>query len=344
MNPKSESTTAARDAGRRKQTDASPQVKPIGVPAHSGACASAPGRIELPRHVDLESGFQHIARHCLRQVQCHGDGVVRSTDPECVHLMRVGLRRLRSALRLFSPWIALPGDLRDGLDWLGDALGVARDAEVLAHGTLPALAATARADRSWDLLQQAAADNARARRCIAATTVASAGYAGLIDSLAAWMQTAPWRSSLDEAALRALREPLAEHAGRMLARLHRKLLAAGRHLPKASPEKRHRARIAAKRLRYAAEFFEALYPPTAMQRYIRRLTSLQDALGLLNDAAVAEALLRRTAKAHHADASLAGTARLARAALRSGARQNKRALRRHWTRFRRTELPSVRSE
>ncbi len=335
MNPQSESK-----AGRRKQPAALQRASPsTGLPG-SGTPFVAPGAVELPRDVDLEVGFQLIARHCLRQIQCHGLGVVRSTDPESVHLMRVGLRRLRSALRLFSPWIALPRYLRDGLDWLGGALGAARDAEVLASGTLPSLTATVPADRSWELLQQAVADAARERRCVAATAVGSTRYAELIDGIAAWVQTTPWRSSLDEAVSRALREPLGQHAGRMLARLHRKLLAAGRHLPKAPPERRHRARIAAKRLRYAAEFFESLYPPEFMQPYIRRLSSLQDALGRLNDAVVAEGLLARAAKTRHADARLVGAARRAKTMLRGGARRNRHDLRRRWARFRRTRLPS----
>lgn len=52
----------------------------------------------------------------------------------------VGVRRLRSALRLFSPWMKLNGDLKQDLRWLGELLGATRDAEVLATMTLPRLA------------------------------------------------------------------------------------------------------------------------------------------------------------------------------------------------------------
>jgi triphosphatase len=47
-----------------------------------------------------------------------------------------------------------------------------------------------------------------------------------------------------------------------------------------------------KRLRYAAEFFAPLFPGKQASRFIRRLAVLQERLGLFNDTAVAEALLR----------------------------------------------------
>ena len=53
---------------------------------------------------------------------------------------------------------------------------------------------------------------------------------------------------------------------------------------------RHRVRIAAKKARYAAEFFHDLLPGKAAKRYIRALSALQDKLGLLNDLAVAGTL------------------------------------------------------
>jgi CHAD domain-containing protein len=56
-------------------------------------------------------------------------------------------------------------------------------------------------------------------------------------------------------------------------------------------------RIDAKKLRYAAEFLAALYPPKRVRRYVDALEELQDILGALNDAAVAERLLQEAAAA-----------------------------------------------
>jgi CHAD domain-containing protein len=62
-------------------------------------------------------------------------------------------------------------------------------------------------------------------------------------------------------------------------------------LPWADVETLHRLRIAAKRLRYALEFFgETLGPDSA--RLLERVVALQDHLGCLHDADVAAKLAR----------------------------------------------------
>jgi CHAD domain-containing protein len=50
-------------------------------------------------------------------------------------------------------------------------------------------------------------------------------------------------------------------------------------------------RLEAKRLRYAAELFAPLWGGKAARRFLKRLSALQEALGTVNDAAVARGLL-----------------------------------------------------
>ena len=63
---------------------------------------------------------------------------------------------------------------------------------------------------------------------------------------------------------------------------------------------RHRVRIAAKKARYAAEFFRDLLPKKEVKRYIKCLSSVQDRLGHLNDLAVASRLLPELENHGHA--------------------------------------------
>lgn len=58
------------------------------------------------------------------------------------------------------------------------------------------------------------------------------------------------------------------------------------------PEERHTTRITAK-IRYAAEFFTSLYPPTKSRSFVSNLSQLQDHLGILNDIATNEKLLQK---------------------------------------------------
>jgi CHAD domain-containing protein len=87
-------------------------------------------------------------------------------------------------------------------------------------------------------------------------------------------------------------QQLKPHAGR--ATSHGQVLHAGP--PDAAAL--HAARISAKKLRYCAEFFGALYKPKQVRRFTRALAALQDSLGAVNDAAVARSLLGQLAAAY----------------------------------------------
>src|SRR5206468_7382282 len=76
-------------------------------------------------------------------------------------------------------------------------------------------------------------------------------------------------------------------AAALLARRHRKLEQSASALDSGSPEERHAVRIAAKRLRYIAEFFAPLFPRKRAKAYLKALTAVQDVLGRLNDVATA---------------------------------------------------------
>ena len=64
-------------------------------------------------------------------------------------------------------------------------------------------------------------------------------------------------------------------------------LTSGVNLAHAAPEARHAARLAAKKLRYATDFFAPLFARPRTRAYRRALTALQEELGAWNDAAVA---------------------------------------------------------
>ncbi len=65
----------------------------------------------------------------------------------------------------------------------------------------------------------------------------------------------------------------------------------GKRLQYLDADGRHRLRIAAKKLRYAAEFFAALFPKRRERPYVQSLAAMQQVLGDLNDAATLLRLL-----------------------------------------------------
>ncbi len=85
--------------------------------------------------------------------------------------------------------------------------------------------------------------------------------------------------------------PLADFAAPLLDKRWRKLRRGGEDIAAHSFEALHELRLEAKRLRYAAELFAPLWGGKAARRFLKRLSALQEALGTVNDAAVARGLL-----------------------------------------------------
>ncbi|MET1076406.1 MAG: CHAD domain-containing protein [Pseudomonas sp.] len=240
----------------------------------------------------VEQAFRAVISNCLAQVQANEPGVAKSRAPDSLHQMRVGLRRLRSALRLFERAIPCPASLQTQLEELTAQLGVARDWDVLLGSTLP-WASTRRDDpRDLTALRHALAEQATQAHQAASRAVTSPAYSELLLAFGAWLEERPWRDAPDGDP-RRLDKALDSFADKRLKQAHGRLLRRARGLKQAEPQRLHRLRIAAKRLRYACEFFQSLYPKRRLCNYVEALSGLQDELGKLNDAHVAEALLDR---------------------------------------------------
>lgn len=292
--------------------------------------------LALSRRDTLERAFQRMVGNCLAQVHGNERGVVAGDDAGSVHQMRVGLRRLRSAADLVAPVIALPSELETEIRWIAGELGQARDWHVLASTTLPEVAGAAPEDASVAALGRACEDTARANRGRAAAAVDSVRYARLMMALSGWVERRGWREDMDPAARQALDMPIVKFANRTLRERRRKLLKRGRRMSRLDAHQRHRARIAAKKLRYATEFFACLYPEKAVRRFASALGKLQDDLGWRNDVAVADGLLKTLAQERPEAGAGAG---FARGYLASRVRADDEALRRMWKRFKRQPLP-----
>jgi len=104
----------------------------------------------------------------------------------------------------------------------------------------------------------------------------------------AWTTRRHWREQPVSAEASQLFRPVTELACRLLARRHKKVVKRARVFADLPATERHELRKDVKKLRYACEFFRALYPKKALGAYTKRLGALQDALGYLNDVAVAE--------------------------------------------------------
>jgi inorganic triphosphatase YgiF len=269
-------------------------------------------------------GFAAIIRACLGQIEGNASGVMGREDPEWLHQMRIGVRRLRACLALAARSMAPARiePLRVEMRWLAQALGAARDYDVFTLETLPAFAAAVSRGSSGGALKPALRELAtvasvrrKDARSTAMAAVASPRFLRMVLAAAA-LAASPMTGSPHPLQLATRAK---EVAGPLLKRRHRALLALGANLAHAAPETRHAARLAAKKLRYATEFFASLFGKKKTRAYRRALTALQEELGAWNDAAMAARLAGELAGAASPAAAAFGGWAAAQGVARSAA-------------------------
>ena len=299
--------------------------------------------MSLSPEILVAQAGRSIFESCFNQIHGNETGVTHGHAMESVHQMRVGLRRLRSAIGLFGKTAFFPEPLIEELRWITSELGGSRDWEILAFETLAIVAAACPSveNSAVDIgaLQKAAIAMAADHRQRASAAVESERYARMALALGGWQHCDKWFSSVSATETEEgqdLDSPLKEWVNPRLTALFLKLAKRATRLSEATSEQRHRARIAAKKLRYATEFFRTLYPKRETSEFISKLKELQDALGWLNDAAVADAHLNALADR---TPELAASAQFVRGWLAGRADNAIHVLAKAWKRFRSASLP-----
>lgn len=244
--------------------------------------------------------LQTVARGCLAQIHANEEGFLDGRDPEFLHQLRVGFRRLRVALAMpeDTEWRAALEPLREEMRWLFSVLGPVRNWDVFLAEMLPPLMHHLGTDSGLVALRSRCLRLRRRNFALARQAVGSPRYCALLLSLGMLLY------GRTPAELSGTAAPAFGRA--VIARRDRTLRKRGEALASATPEERHRARIAAKKLRYCAEFFAALYPQKKVRRYVDALADLQDALGLINDAAVGAAIVTELGSGGRVDPRVIG--------------------------------------
>ncbi|MEJ7764963.1 MAG: CYTH and CHAD domain-containing protein [Acidimicrobiales bacterium] len=225
-----------------------------------------------------------------RRLVAHDPGVRVGGDDEDVHQARVATRRLRSDLATFGPlldrgWVA---DVRGELGWLAGELGAARDADVLLERLQRQAALLAKADAvAATALLRVLEDERRSAAARAANALVNPRYVALLDQLVAASRMPPLKGPAEEKAADIVRG-LVGKAWRHLAKA---VDQAGDDPP---AELLHEVRKKAKRCRYACEAAAGVCGKDAKQ-LAAAVAGIQEVLGELQDAAVAELWLRSRA-------------------------------------------------
>jgi len=213
------------------------------------------------------------------------------TDPEGVHQARVASRRMRSDLKTFEPLLdsAWSTGLAAELGWLIDELGAVRDADILGVKLRDVIARHPEfnLDAARRVLLQLQLQRRRDRRRLL-RHLGSKRAVVLYDHLVAASAEPATVSRAD----RRAGDVMPKLVRKRWKRLDRAIGRLGRH---PTPAELHTVRILAKRVRYATE---AVAPAAGKQarKFAKDAARIQDALGELNDAAVAGAWLTAIAE------------------------------------------------
>lgn len=231
--------------------------------------------ISLAPRLSAASAFEAVTRICLQQADINERLIDVEGPVEAVHQYRVAYRRLRSLFSLYAKVArrdSQAATIKAGLREVTVAFGSARDLDVfrMAHPELTPADA-----RRLELARATAYETGLA-------FLASPGWAQTRAGLDAWLADGRVRRVL----------PTVTWSGRARAaqamdRRRARILRSGVDLAALNPHDRHQVRIEAKKVRYGAQFFGAMWP--AKKDEVKAMESLlgqlQDELGSLNDAA-----------------------------------------------------------
>ncbi|MBQ1543131.1 inorganic triphosphatase [Caulobacter sp. CCUG 60055] len=263
--------------------------------------APAPAPV-LTEAMSAGAAFQAVGRAGLAALAANAESLRVRPGPEGVHQARVAARRLRSALSLFRPVAGDAGRaaVADELKWLARELDAARNLDVFIGEVWAPQArrgVAAPEDRAGLAAFGRALLAAQTRAYVqVAEAVSSARFRALLLEAAAWLEVGPWTAAAAPSA--AERDaPAAVFAAQALTRRRDAVVRRGRDLAGLDAEARHRLRIAAKKLRYAAEDFAGLFPshPKRRRRFVAAVKAVQDALGAANDLAFSAGLAQGVA-------------------------------------------------
>jgi triphosphatase len=254
--------------------------------------STVPPRQAMPVRLTPDGGtaaaWLAVLGSCADQILANASQIASGEHaPEHVHQLRVGLRRLRSALRLFDG-MGAEASLGESAAILFRRLGGARDMVVIegefatelidamryagVNGDAPTAAPAGDEASPAEVLREAASQRL------------------MLDLLAALHAPAASIEPDASGAPLALRDALA----RRLNRWHRQVVVDVKRFGELDDASRHRLRKRAKRLRYAAEFSGSLFDRRGLRRYLAGLRALQDRLGAITDVVMAMHAFART--------------------------------------------------
>jgi triphosphatase len=257
-----------------------------------------------------EEAAREILFECIGQIAANMAVVRFGGQPEGPHQLRVGLRRLRSAMALLDPVIgcAQADWLRREARWLSGEVAAVRDLDALINDIILPSARFHVGEKSLLPLALALSNLREGRLDILRRTLAGKRAQDLVLGLLCLAHMRGWRRATGDQQGPEAKRPIAEISESALDHVWRRVRKHARGIETLDIEARHELRKELKKLRYAIEFLGGQFPARKVRPFLKQLKVLQETFGFLNDAAMAGRLL---SEAGLADIGVAGHDRAA---------------------------------
>jgi inorganic triphosphatase YgiF len=254
-----------------------------GVANGAGSGAQKFAKPELTAQCTAIDALRVVGGAACQQILANWEELAGSDDPEVPHQLRIGLRRLRTALRVFRP-LTDTSDMKR-MAWaardLGRVVSPLRDADVVWEDICePAIRAGAEVGDPAGL-RQALDEHRRQTRESAREELQRPAWSWLklnciLFDFAVERAGHACSARICEAEVLSVARGAMKTSWRRAKRW-------GREIDALSVEERHEMRKALKSLRYTAEFFAPLLAEGQAQDFLKKLKKLQDVFGYLND-------------------------------------------------------------
>ncbi len=218
--------------------------------------------------------------------------VLADQDPECLHQMRVGSRRLCTALQVFRQTVKLPKAVREKpVRALTKTLGRLRDLDVQIAAIREQYYPDVNRTEQKHLTKLLTALDRQRGKALAAVVAAltHSSYHQLKDTYKDWLHDPRYTAIAALPLTLVLPELLSPLLANLL--LHPAWLIPIGDISQTSSPVLHDLRKTCKAVRYQAEFFTPFYG-SAFQDWLKELKQLQEDLGQVQDAWVLRQLIR----------------------------------------------------
>ena len=248
-------------------------------------------RVRLDRRTPANQALKRLLAPLARAIIVNVGGVIQNHDTECLHDLRVAVRRTRAALtQTEGLWPhRTVSRYRAEFGWLAQTTGPLRDLDVflLEFDDRVTTAPPPDADALHHLLDLVGTAQARERKSVIRALSSSRCKTFLADWNRLLSTPGPSKSRLAYA-----ERTIIDHAQSTIRVTYKRVRRQGRQIDSSSDEALHKLRKSCKALRYSLELYRSLFPKRRMDVALTGLKKLQDVLGAVQDAAVQTRSLR----------------------------------------------------